>query len=514
MKDCWNLVYEHYNVQVTPETLLDFESLEKEKTENYRQFYERLVQHVRLHLAQRGAKVESVTNAAADTMSISLLNMVALQWLRKCHPQLIKVVRKEYSVQLKKGEQLAALVPQIAPNVESMINKYCKNFYHESESPDQHHHDDMDPQVKFIKRNGAFRNKAKRGGYNPSRSQEYLFCPGCFAVSKELKVAIDYKHRPNMCPRTRAVTRFLQGEVAIPDDEEDIQFEEISDKSEADGISSKDDEINNRIHLQNSREPASVRDDEISSRPTHFISTANPDIYNCHAVNIEPTLKNVRNQCFNISENIIHHVRNLEERKHLWSANPVRKESSPRLKASFKDNYFEPVIDEGSEINCISEDFLKLNCLKISSTTCSASTADSSNMQVVGKTNENVIITALHERPVVWDLGKCIVVRNLSVEMLIGEPGKMDNKIITIPHLKKIKTEDIDGRITFLNYVNAGTSDRHLCMLKSSRVILPEDTILYTLPAYLENEQELAVSPVVDDYQEWITPAVLKVIEN
>ena len=87
-------MYEHYNVQVTPETLLDFESLEKEKTENYRQFYERLVQHVRLHLAQRGAKVESVTNAAADTMSISLLNMVALQWLRKCHPQLIKVVRK------------------------------------------------------------------------------------------------------------------------------------------------------------------------------------------------------------------------------------------------------------------------------------------------------------------------------------------------------------------------------------------------------------------------------------
>ena len=99
LQDCWNIIYEHYNVQVTPETLLDFESLSKNSLENYRQFYERLVQHVRLHLAPRGAKVENVTNSSADTLSISLLNMVALQWMRKCHPQLISIVRKEYSIE-------------------------------------------------------------------------------------------------------------------------------------------------------------------------------------------------------------------------------------------------------------------------------------------------------------------------------------------------------------------------------------------------------------------------------
>ena len=106
LQDCWDIIYEHYNVQITPETLLDFESLKKEPAENYRQFYERLLQHVRLHLAPDGAKAENLTNARADTMSISLMNLVALQWLRKCHPQLVKIVRTEYCTELRRGELL------------------------------------------------------------------------------------------------------------------------------------------------------------------------------------------------------------------------------------------------------------------------------------------------------------------------------------------------------------------------------------------------------------------------
>ena len=132
-------------------------------------------------------------------------------------------------------------------------------------------------------------------------------------------------------------------------------------------------------------------------------------------------------------------------------------------------------------------------------------------MKVIGQTQENVLVVALHKNPVVWDLGKCVVVRNLSVDMLIGEPGKKDNKIITIPHLKKIKTEDVDGRIVFLNYSNENSHPRHLCMLKSSRVIFPGETILYELPSHLHKEAQVVTSPVVDDYQTWIIPSVLVV---
>ena len=48
----------------------------------------------------------------------------------------------------------------------------------------------------------------------------------------------------------------------------------------------------------------------------------------------------------------------------------------------------------------------------------------------------------LHNNQIVWD---CVVIRNLSVQLLIGEPGKLDNDIITLPNLKKVRTKDING---------------------------------------------------------------------
>ena len=83
LEDIWDIIYEHYNVQVTPETFLDGEAIRQEPNENYRQFYERLLQHAKLHLAPVDAKVDGLKNQVADKMSISLMNHIAVQWLRK-----------------------------------------------------------------------------------------------------------------------------------------------------------------------------------------------------------------------------------------------------------------------------------------------------------------------------------------------------------------------------------------------------------------------------------------------
>lgn len=217
MQDCWDIIYEHYNVQITPETLLEFESLRKEPAENYRQFYERLLQHVRLHLAPDGAKAENLTNARADTMSISLMNLVALQWLRKCHPQLVEIVRTEYCTELRRGDQLAALVPKIAPNIESLLARHAAGHVnmvkHNLEEDNVH---EVNYYVRPFRgdRSGSGNRGRARGTY---RNQENLFCPGCFAISKDLKVSVDFKHRPSMCPRTNAVARFLQDEAVNED---------------------------------------------------------------------------------------------------------------------------------------------------------------------------------------------------------------------------------------------------------------------------------------------------------
>ena len=50
-KDVWNMIYDPYGVQVSSESLLDFESMHKQPGETHHQFYERLLQHVAQHLA-------------------------------------------------------------------------------------------------------------------------------------------------------------------------------------------------------------------------------------------------------------------------------------------------------------------------------------------------------------------------------------------------------------------------------------------------------------------------------
>ena len=57
--DVWNIIYDHYGVQVTQETFLDFEDCNKVAGETHRQFFERLLQHATQHLAPAGVKVEN-----------------------------------------------------------------------------------------------------------------------------------------------------------------------------------------------------------------------------------------------------------------------------------------------------------------------------------------------------------------------------------------------------------------------------------------------------------------------
>ena len=181
LQDCWDIIYEHYNAQVTPETLLDFEKMNKQLSENYRQFYDRLLQHIRLHLANNGAKVENMTNTGTDTVTISLMNLVALQWLRKCHPDLIDFVRKEYSIELKNGTQLAALVPKIAPSIDSFISRCGDGSINlvQTDSTGAHIN-----QLRFQKK--TFTTKpAYRGGKvgrNSKSGRFNFFRPGCFTV--------------------------------------------------------------------------------------------------------------------------------------------------------------------------------------------------------------------------------------------------------------------------------------------------------------------------------------------
>ena len=75
-QDVWDIIYQHYNCKISSDSFLDFESLKKESDENYLQFYERLLQHTRLHLAPANAEVGTLKNNKNDSNSRLQLKMM------------------------------------------------------------------------------------------------------------------------------------------------------------------------------------------------------------------------------------------------------------------------------------------------------------------------------------------------------------------------------------------------------------------------------------------------------
>ena len=63
-------------------------------------------------------------------------------------------------------------------------------------------------------------------------------------------------------------------------------------------------------------------------------------------------------------------------------------------------------------------------------------------MMLAGQTVDNIILTPEQNPNIKWSLGKCVIVRNLGVNILVGKPAKKDNKIVTIAHTKTISTVD------------------------------------------------------------------------
>ena len=146
-------------------------------------------------------------------------------------------------------------------------------------------------------------------------------------------------------------------------------------------------------------------------------------------------------------------VHKLEARKHVWSSNGVRKSMSPYLPVILGNATTDAIIDEGSEINCLDEGFAVRISVKYVPTKCKAIAAGSTSMQLAGQTTEDISINIKHTgKPIKWRLGKLVVVKNLWVDILVGEPAKVDNEIVTIPHERLVEMGNIAGKRLKLPY--------------------------------------------------------------
>ena len=200
----FEILEEHYGLKATQESFLELESFQKQSGESYRQFFERLMAHVRKHLITTpGVAVDGATVAAGgDRLTVSHMNQVTLMWLRKIHPEMINIVRTEYSLELRNNTAVSSLVPRIAVNVDSLLAKYDKvgqvNLV-------QYDDDDDTKQASATIRK-TFVKRQKAGG---DRDPKTPFCPGCYSVNQKSKNKIHFKHLPVECPR-KTYIKYLQ----------------------------------------------------------------------------------------------------------------------------------------------------------------------------------------------------------------------------------------------------------------------------------------------------------------
>ena len=539
-KDVWNVIHDHYGVQVTSESLLDFESLQKQTGETHRQFFERLLQHARQHLAPADVKVEQIRNASADKMTISMMNMVALQWLRKTNVALIDIVRTEYSTELRSNTQLAELVPRIALNVDSLLCRYNKGANtHKVEAIEEDNETVDNVTVNrtwgrgnsFQPRDGKSRGQQARGGSTRGRSSAGRgnqaqsargagpFCPGCYFLSQQLGTSIHFRHVPGDCPRKAITVKMLQME-------DNEHFQDADDDIASVGKIQSSQEINEKELNQLQAQMTSKQGSPVTMNINVNLSSATPanvPLCNHNTANIDDNVdvKNIHisDMTGKTEENqmstLVAAIHRLEERKLMWNKTGVRKEKSPMVSIILNSKLSMATVDEGSEINCMDETFAMKNNIKFVPTSCKAMAAGSNSMKLGGQTLQDIKLEVQGARsPITWDLGKMVVVSNLGVDLLVGEPGKVDNRIITIPHKRIIEVKDVNDKTIRLPYSpKVSTSACYFtpCRATKSETIYPGSCTTYHLPMELRTARYVNIAPRRESPFPWIKSMNVKV---
>ena len=80
LKDVWNVIAELYEAEISSDTFMDLAGFSKLPNESFRQFFERLVDHVQKHLTKPNIKLENYdSGATGDKMNLTMLNLMVLQ---------------------------------------------------------------------------------------------------------------------------------------------------------------------------------------------------------------------------------------------------------------------------------------------------------------------------------------------------------------------------------------------------------------------------------------------------
>ena len=469
--DVWNIIFELYGQEVTPETFLDYNDLPREDSETHRQYFERLSSHIRRHLAPANTQAAGMNAGAnGDAMDITKANMIVAHWLKVTDPRLTKLVRHEYSAELKQGTQLITLMPRISKNIDTILAKADANINALTTNEEV-----INTVEAHINKLGYNKNTKKNPNKNFQKASKD-FCHHCDLLNKRLKLSINVAHSPDTCFRQRAALRIVQ--------------EDGSDNDPG-LVDSEEGQSQPSILLVQNSNPVFQRTNS-DPIPDASAKEEPPDDYvNDNSVNfIKPSLSLHHGTQSPISDSIS----TLRSIKAWKEGSVLSKAASPSLSLLLDGIQHVAILDEGANHNCLDLQVAKNRKVRFSKTTLQAKSAGSNDITVAGICESDLIVSTLFQgESVDINLGRALVIPNLGIDFLIGEPAKQSNSLTTNPRTKTI-VHNLQGRTLSKPYLSEGgykafsvckpRSKIFLLQGESTEIPLPEKFLLMEMASF------------------------------
>ena len=467
LQSAWDILYEIYDVEVNTTHFLDYATMAKEPQETYRGYFNRLVGFVRQHLPRAKFEAEGVKcSDRGESLTIGLLDAVTLHWLNSVDKRLVKIVKTEFATELK-VKRICQMVKTIAPNIDDLLLRYnvqeTSEVSHLSTTRPQAHSmatsetTSVDMILRRLERletgsqNRRFRRMIKNKQSGP-QFQQRLFCGHCNLINKQLGANLNTSHSPYSCTRKQLSVNVIDTmDNVVPDDDTDQTDAEEGETSLQ------------KSHLQIQTLQIPMNDNSTQDQNTHPVEskTSACDHQSCDNCAMkfmisESLLKNKENtvNC-QLSQTQkaatqpgIHMVKDtlrpadfsaliqsLKTSTYDWQQ--IQKSKSPQLRVSLQEFQASALVDSGAEINVIDEQFAKTASLGINPTSEKAQAANKLPLNIKGQTREEVILKCpTSEGHKMINLGIVLVVHQLGVACLIGQPGIEENNIISLPRKK------------------------------------------------------------------------------
>ena len=120
---------------------------------------------------------------------------------------LIKMIKTEYSTDLRKNVLSAQLVPRIALNIDSLLERYGSGTV-TCNKLDAHTESNTVDNVAINKVSNNSSKNFRKDNRNCNNQRKSVnnhgngpFCPGCYYLGQQLDTIIHVKHFPADCPR-------------------------------------------------------------------------------------------------------------------------------------------------------------------------------------------------------------------------------------------------------------------------------------------------------------------------